>query len=214
MQDTSARLSLCLSFQCVIASFIFSWMALGAHAIVMRPFSLILGQFKVIKAVKTAVQLNKDEEGEGRERHQNQRIIRLNFTADGIQPKRERSLTKWPCHSGNEEERKCLLRCPNCSVVGCVSLCVTITQPAQRRRKWRVADSLDSFSVTHNSRDVHRMSNTAAAPHPSQYCRRTFAYDVRNLFHLKRKSSMDTNPNFMQKSYLVVPQHPDLRGTE
>ena len=95
-------------------SFIFSLTALGGHAIVMRPFSLILGQFRVIKAVKTAVQLNKDEEEEGRERHQNQRIIRLNFTAaDGLQPKRERSLPKWPCHSGNEEGRKCLLKCQN-----------------------------------------------------------------------------------------------------
>ena len=37
---------------------------IGGHAIIMSPFSLILGQFRVIKAVKTAVQLNKDEEEE------------------------------------------------------------------------------------------------------------------------------------------------------
>ena len=95
-------------------SFIFSLTALGGHAIVMRPFSLILGQFRVIKAVRTAVQLNKDEEEERRERHQNQRIIRLNFTAaDGLQPKRERrSLTKWPCHSGNEGREEVLAKLP------------------------------------------------------------------------------------------------------
>ena len=62
-------------------SFIFSLTALGGHAIVMRPFSLILGQFRVIKAVKTAVQLNKDEEEEGRG-------IKIRESSDLISPRR------------------------------------------------------------------------------------------------------------------------------